>query len=1579
MLNASTRVPSLSSSAVASSSRRVRKRFTFPPSRNLSSSSSKLDGPKDEESTGPSSSSLASSSSSPPSSSSSSASTSASSPLASSSSTSEPSSSLAFPSFDPSTSSSAPPPPPPSPRPILKFNRTGDLRVSRPVPKRPSFISPVKGKEELAFPPDRSPEIQLSIGTVKRPPTSSTPPPPPSSSLSSSSSSKGKQRERPALPRRKSPSRNKEWDEPLSSGLWDEVVAEQEVVVNFKKRKVQLEPVTSSEPNDSVAGELEWDGLLEEAAVEDPGDGEEWLKLLEESGTSTEESSRRTPLPLPRRRAIPSSIPPPPPFLTAPSTRYTPPPPPPPPPRFSNRPELRTIVVLVEPPVKRTTPLHSPAPPPLLKARKLSTPPPLPLPRKSLFEAPFSPLPSPASLSKPPPPSPPPRPRIAISSPPSLELLLGLSSSKVETKKTKSDPPSSSSPPEPAPSAPPIALGSGGEEKKKKTKRKMVAPPPTPLSVFPSPLSLAPPSPPLPPLLPPPPPPPPPPIELNDDFLADWAAPPPSVVAEAQASPVVESIPSPGKDDSLFDWETEPIPEVVFASKARPPRRKSPAAPTSLGPPFASRPPPPPPPPSSLLSVRKPLRQLRPRREATSAPLEDAPPSAPTDLEFLRQSIPPSSLPDAIDQDFLGAWAEPPVVEGKGVGEKKEVEVKKKKNKIVASPPSTSLLSPPTSLRAPPPPRTAVFGSPPLSSFPVPPTSSLPSPLSPSSVQPSPSDPAEDVLDLRAAALSPNVVSPSPPSPSGAADDILDIRAAALSPTVVVASPSPRRKSPPTPAFLRPASTPFATRPPPPHPSPSSLTPPHVVGGKVNEEEEKEKKTKKKKGTKVATPPPSFVLSAPAPLSPSLPLPPPTKKPSKLKTLRPKSPPSSPPPRLSSLPLIARPPPVSLSLSIPPPTSLLLNDVQSHELVDFLIPAPSFLYSQPKYTPTLPLSIDKFKLRRPTVFGNLEDKEWSPGLRGLMYFKWFESKTPKFFDVGSDERYPVTVQRQEAARREKEERARNGGLLKGEVREVVDEGPSWFDLVGVPNVLEGEPNAKDTSPQAVEEEVTSTTTTSLAVPPPPAPAQLPPSEAIHLFTTLPRLPPSTLLSPTQTYFLSAQPPSRRERGSNEEFERLLEQVLTADVSMEEQSKRLKALVGLAKDGWDLRMVMGVMALGESKGWKSHGELGRVFLEKSLELGSELLVVVLASSPAIYGISPSSLFTESPSSRYELLAGIIKASQKPSSDLEDPLFSPISPASTLPQPPLLTQLEWSLPVLQRALPPHPVVAALAIQAYSSLGEEAASLVTEAEQEARAAWRKGWTFQPSKSVETRQREWSLVVGAILERGNRDLLPWWRSWLPKTEDPVVQREAVRLKVERLSSSSSLTKPTIAFLDRVMDLTLTEFPSDPLLVLYHLHLLALSPPSDQRSASIETVLGKAESLADEWELNDSKLDLSSAESRAARSLFSERVVSSVDAIEKVFGVRLDLWTALEVDTTLGLEVWINGKGSRSGRSGVVGGSASLGGWDWGGVGKQVAKGPLMRFGRLEGGRQGGVVGGASFGAKAIGKQTRGVASIFG
>jgi len=384
-------------------------------------------------------------------------------------------------------------------------------------------------------------------------------------------------------------------------------------------------------------------------------------------------------------------------------------------------------------------------------------------------------------------------------------------------------------------------------------------------------------------------------------------------------------------------------------------------------------------------------------------------------------------------------------------------------------------------------------------------------------------------------------------------------------------------------------------------------------------------------------------------------------------------------------------------------------------------------------------------------------------------------------------------------------------------------------------------------------------------------------------------------------------------------------------------------------------------------------------EKSIELKSELLVVVLASSPAIYGITPSSLFAESPSSRYELLAGIIEAAQHSSSDPVDPLFAPIAAtSSSLPQPPLLTQLEWSLPILQRAVPPHPVVAALAIQAYTSLRESAASVLAEVEQETRLAWRKGWGFRPSDSVETRRREWSLVVGAILERGSREILPYFRSWLPKTEDPTVQREAVRLELERLSSSKK-PKPTVAFLDRVMDLALTEFPTDPLLILYHLHLLALSSPSDQRSTSIEAVLGKAESLADEWEHNDAKLDLSSAEARTARSLLSEQVVGSVDAIEKIFGVRLDLWTALERDTSATVEVYIGG--DRSSKGMKSSGRPGLGSWDWGGIGKSVSgsgKAPLMKFGRLGGGRHGGVVGGGAgggVGRRAIG--TRGVTSV--
>lgn len=242
-----------------------------------------------------------------------------------------------------------------------------------------------------------------------------------------------------------------------------------------------------------------------------------------------------------------------------------------------------------------------------------------------------------------------------------------------------------------------------------------------------------------------------------------------------------------------------------------------------------------------------------------------------------------------------------------------------------------------------------------------------------------------------------------------------------------------------------------------------------------------------------------------------------------------------------------------------------------------------------------------------------------------MHFKWFEPQTPKFFDVGSDERYPLSAEKKKLRLVEKTEEERRKGLeratgasqrleewkkrerLEEERRMiVVEDGPSWFDVVGLHNPLEGllpqlvssSPSSSPSSSQpqdasAIDPAPSPASLPSLSTSPP---SQLPLSEAIHLFTTLPSNLSSTTtsLSPTQQYFLSAQPPPRRERGPNAAFETKLEEVLTLDASMEEQKKWLEVLVGLAKDGWDLRMVMGVMALGESRGRRSHRELGRVF-------------------------------------------------------------------------------------------------------------------------------------------------------------------------------------------------------------------------------------------------------------------------------------------------------------------------------------------------------------------------------------------------
>lgn len=424
-------------------------------------------------------------------------------------------------------------------------------------------------------------------------------------------------------------------------------------------------------------------------------------------------------------------------------------------------------------------------------------------------------------------------------------------------------------------------------------------------------------------------------------------------------------------------------------------------------------------------------------------------------------------------------------------------------------------------------------------------------------------------------------------------------------------------------------------------------------------------------------------------------------------------------------------------------------------------------------------------------------------------------------------------------------------------------------------------------------------------------------------------------------------------------------------------------------------------------------IGSPSADKCLQLDAALLVVILASSPAIYGLPPAVLFTPSPQLRYTLFTSIISPST-PSTDTTN--------TAALPSLSLLTKLEWALPPLQRSLPPHPVISALAIQAYASLPAATTpnrdALLREAEQDARAGWRKTWEIKPSPlsaPAAQRAQEWRLCVGALAERGNKDILPYWRAWLPKTGDVLVQRDTMRAMIPRLTALSETSAsasedlasaskdkdkdmPSVLFLDRLFAMATKEFPADPILLLTHLHLLSLLPQdTPDRGEAIERILVDAEKAQPAWDAAVESEDLSvSTQVRVRRSELAKQARESLDVVEGVFGVRLDLWAGLEEDRGEEIEVWVRPKSVRTptpkeseekdkkGSGGTGAARGRIGAWDWGKkIGGREARtsgmvgksdGLSMRFGRLNvlttpGG--GGLKGGE------IRKQTRSVASV--
>lgn len=312
---------------------------------------------------------------------------------------------------------------------------------------------------------------------------------------------------------------------------------------------------------------------------------------------------------------------------------------------------------------------------------------------------------------------------------------------------------------------------------------------------------------------------------------------------------------------------------------------------------------------------------------------------------------------------------------------------------------------------------------------------------------------------------------------------------------------------------------------------------------------------------------------------------------------------------------------------MPAPASVLADEVHGAELVDFLIPAPSDLHSVPKYTRTLHLS-QAFSIRnqRPTVFGNVEDPDWSPSARGLAYFKFFQPKGPRFFTVGSEERFPETVKRKaELARQALEPKVAPAPEVG---RELDEEGTGeeavevdwWKAQVQGYGIMEETWRPEwQPEPQSEEDDLTDSKAldelpdqvapdpSALSSPPPPlrgatAPAtpsttaKLPAADLIRQFTSPSTEIPSTPLSATQAYLLSAQPPARRYSPA---FDRKVKAVEDEDALGSVQLETLKQLVALAEDGWDLRTVTGVIALGESRGRRSQNrELVGAFIGES---------------------------------------------------------------------------------------------------------------------------------------------------------------------------------------------------------------------------------------------------------------------------------------------------------------------------------------------------------------------------------------------